>query len=115
MVSLWFATCPPRGTLPLHSHLLGPVRATVLAPGASFLCLSSPLCPHAVTRGLFLPTLLSSFRPESSRPPSLIFPLIFFFVWKALHAEKAGLLSAICNRKCQHRTAWLCFLVEKTL
>ncbi|KAK2489694.1 hypothetical protein MC885_015399 [Smutsia gigantea] len=32
----------------------------------------------------------------------------------ALHAEKTGFLSAICNRKRQHRTACLSFLVEKT-
>lgn len=87
----------------------------MLAPVASFLGQSSSLCPLAVRRGLLLLTLLSSLRPESSGPPSLILPLLFFFVWKALPAEKAGLLSTICNRKQQHRTACLGFLVEKTL
>lgn len=105
----------PRGTLPLPSRLLGPVRAAVLARVASFLCPPSPLCPLAVRRGPLLPTLVSSVRPDSSGPPPLISPLVFFFVWKAVCAEKAGFLSAICNRMYQHRTACLCFLVEKTL
>lgn len=34
-------------------------------------------------------------------------PPVAFFVWKALRADRTGFVSAICNRKRQHRTACL--------
>lgn len=74
-------------------------------PGLSAPCLRKrPWGPHL----LCCPGLTC---PE---PPPLMPALVFVFVWKALHADSTGSLSAICNRKHQHRTACVSFLVAET-
>lgn len=64
VVSLWFATCP-------QGHLLGPVRATVLAQGGLLSAPCRPLCPCALSRHPHLPTLLG--------PPALLLELLLQF------------------------------------
>lgn len=73
--SLWDLQLVAVGTLPLQSHLLGPVRATVLA---------------------WVVSLLSP--PVYRRPPPLVAPWCLL-----LPLTEPGFPVPVCNRKSQHR------------
>lgn len=72
---------------------------------------SLPLCPEKRWPLPHPPALPPALLPWTSSSGS---PLGIFLCLESSCADRTGLLSAICNRKPQHRTACLSFLVEKT-